>query len=134
MSVSLQSGATLLEVVVATFLLAVSVSGLAALYGQSVRVLQQAQQLQEAVLLSADYWELTPIHGPIANWPSVDSGLSCVLAEAWQQTDLLQLWQHRRHCALPQASVRLQTTAQGTALFWQGLFATENRAWLIGVE
>lgn len=134
MSVSVQSGASLLEVVVATFLLAVSVSGLAALYSQSVRVLQQAQQLQAAVLLSADYWELAPAYGPVANLPNTDSGLSCVLAKAWQQPDGLQLWQHRRHCALPQASVRLRTTAQGSALFWQGLFLADNRAWVIGVE
>jgi Tfp pilus assembly protein PilV len=117
-----QSGATLLEVVVASFLLSVSVMGLRSLYGQSAYVLRQAQQVQAAVFLSADFWELTQSFAGPRHQLDLTAVEFCDPASTWQQSDAFMHWQHRWRCVLPQASITVHVNAHQYGLAWHGLY------------
>lgn len=133
-SVAAQSGATLLEVVVASFLLSVSVAGLSTLYGQSAYVLKQAQQYQLALLFSADFWELMQAVEPPQQLQAPIVAVSCPLSRQWQDTDAFELWQQRWRCEMSQASVTLQVSAHQSALVWQGLQPSTSVPWVLGAH
>lgn len=123
-----QSGSTLLEVVLAGFLLSLSVVSLATLYGQSAYVLSQAQRYQAAVLLSADFWELAQRQPPLALAQPAARCRKGVLEDAWGA------WSQRWQCQLPQARVDLLRTASGLSLQWFDLHPHSDTSadWVVG--
>jgi hypothetical protein len=133
-SVQTQSGATLLEVVVSTFLLSVSVTGLSSLYGQSAYVLTQARHYQAAIVLSADYWELTQAIGLLQPRPMRVAADTCEPLQLWLDGDVFEQWQQRWGCLLPQAQVALLVSADRFALAWQGLHPSAAVDMIMGVQ
>lgn len=121
-----QSGSTLIEVVLAGFLVSLSVLSLTALYGQSAYVLSHAQRYQAAVLFSADLWELTQWHASPELKADFAPDLVCQQAMHWQQVEQWVHWQQRLQCQLPQVQADVSATARGLSLQWFGLKANSS--------